>query len=63
MQKFKKRLKMWVRPWLWRAGPKQRWGLGSGRDLCLGPTGLEKALGDLGVELRLYGKEGTQACL
>ena len=34
--------------WLWSAGPKQGWGLGGGRGLCLGPTGLEKALGAVG---------------
>ena len=54
---------MWKRPWLWRAGRKQGWGLGSGRGLCLGLTGLEKALGGVRVGLRLNGTEGAQACL
>ena len=36
--------------------------MGCGWDLCLGPTGLEKALGAVGVGLRLNGTEGTQAC-
>ena len=36
---------MGKRPWLWRAGPKPGRGLGVGRGLCLGPTGLEKAVG------------------
>ena len=35
-------------PWLWRVGLKQGRGLGGGRCLCLGPTGLEKALGAMG---------------
>ena len=45
----RKNPKRWKRPWLWRAGHKQGWGLGSGWDLCLRPTGLEKALGGMGV--------------
>ena len=36
------------RPWLWRAGPKQGQELGGGRGVCLGSTGLEKALGAVG---------------
>ena len=51
------------RPWLWKAGPKQGLGLGGGRGLCLGPTGLEKALGVWVVGLRLNRTEGAQACL
>ena len=31
--------------------------------LCLGPTGLEKALGGVGLVLRLSGTEGAQVCL
>ena len=33
------------------------------QSLCLGPPGLEKALGHVGVRLRLKGTEGAQACL
>ena len=36
------------RSWLWRAGPKQRGGLGGGRGQCSGPPGLEEALGAVG---------------
>ena len=51
---------MGKRPWLWGAGPKQRWGLGGGRGLCSGPTGLEKALGVWGVGLRLQEQKGPR---
>ena len=34
-----------------------------GQGLCLGPTGLEKALGVVGMWLRLNATEGAQVCL
>ena len=43
-------------------GLRQVQGLGSGRGLCLGPTGPEKALGG-GVGLRLNAAGGAQECL
>ena len=49
--------------------PQATWGLSRDRvwvglqSLCLGPPGLEKALGHVGVRLRLKGTEGAQACL
>ena len=48
---------------MWRAGPKQGRGLGGGWGLCLGPTGLEKALGGVGGGLRLNITEGAQVLL
>ena len=43
-----------------RAYARERFGGGWG--LCLGLTGLEKALGAVGGGLRLNGTEGAQAC-
>ena len=63
----KKKKKVGENPWLWRAGSKQGQGLGGGWGLCSGPTGLEKALGAVGVGLRLKEQKGPRhaphACL
>ena len=48
-KKKKESNKKGERPWLWRVGPNQGRGLGGEWALCLGHTGLEKALGALGV--------------
>ena len=41
--------KRWKRPWFWRVKPKQGQGLCGERSLCLEPTNMEKALGNLKV--------------
>ena len=49
--------------WLWRVRPKQRWGLGSGRGQCSGPTVCKRPWGLWGVGLRLKEQEGPRHAL